>query len=748
MARTSLARRLLPAALVGAAAWLFTGCPSTPNEPSEDIPSPVSVGKSGAWVGTADGSDTFVAVVADGTQVLAYVCESGKTGAWFTGAQGGNEMGLANAAGASLTVSLGDNAQGVVTLTDGTELTFTATPTTEEVLYRAETLAEEGDAGIVAGWIKLGDRVQGSLSLATINGTTLISAPDLQALDPAFTGLFPTPMTPTTLGSPVPNNVTFVWAAMGDSYAAGEGSPESPISNPDDRNNFSGLRWGNDASHYVPVSGATQAADSFTCHRSDKAPAVKTQARLRATFPSIGFKLGFVACSGATTNDLVNAGYTGPGTKPESLRGNARIAQPAQLDRVKSFANANGGRLDLLYMSIGGNDFGFSKIVEDCYFPADVRPTGCVTDQTNALPSNLNRVRQGLAQVDQAIDQKFGTSLPVFHSRYPHPLDNGRPNQDPPACRGMDYLARGEVGLGGPDDFIKNNVSLEEAVFLYGLLDTLNGVIEDNGVRGWNLVDEPPFLGHGICTEDNYINLNSDGMKTQGIDLDAPLPLSAGLFHPNDKGYEKYADVMMRAFAPVVRSRLLVGLPSVTNLRVAATGSGEISIAWNDRANTENVYEVGVYALDEESRSLLNPPPTIRSSSPYGYVDRLTGKDLQAYPHLFRPGRGSFQYSVRACATNDTQGLTCGPWARVDGTNVVPQVPTGLTVTSVTSSKTQYTWGESKGAIEYVLRVPESPSGTEFRTTQRSLTLFKARTPARVAACNRAGCSTFSPAAQ
>jgi hypothetical protein len=60
----------------------------------------------------------------------------------------------------------------------------------------------------------------------------------------------------------------------------------------------------------------------------------------------------------------------------------------------------------------------------------------------------------------------------------------------------------------------------------------------------------------------------------------------------------------------------------------------------------------------------------------------------------------------------------------------------------------QYTWGASKGAIEYVLRVPEGTTGTEFRTTQRSLTLVKARTPARVAACNRAGCSQFSPVAQ
>ena len=701
-------------------------------------------GRTGAWVGTADGSDTFVAVVADGTQVVAYVCESGKTGAWFMGAQVGNELGLANAAGASLTVSLGDNAQGMVTLKDGTELTFTAAPTTEEVLYRAETLVEEGDAGMVAGWIKLGDRVQGSLSLSSASGSTLSSAPDLQLNNSIITGLFPTPMTPTSLGTAVVNNVTFFWAAMGDSYAAGEGNPESPISNPGDRNNFSGLRWGDDSTHYIPLSGRTQVDDSFTCHRSDKAPAVKTQARLKEAFPSIGFKLGFVACSGATTNDLVDAGYTGPGTKNEAMRGHARVPQPAQLDRVKTFVNDNGGRLDLLYMSIGGNDFGFAKIVEDCYHPADLRATGCVSDQTQALSGTLTRMRQGLDRVDQAIEQKFGAALPVFHSRYPHPLDNGS-NRNPPVCRGDDYNARGETGGGEPEDFIQDNVSEGEADFLYGLLDYLNGVVAEGPVsRGWKLVDEPPFLGHGICTADNFINLNSDGMKTQGIDLDSPLPLSAGLFHPNDKGYEKYADVMVRAFAPTVRSRLLAGLPAVTNLRVAATGSGEISIVWNDRANTENLYEVRVTGMDAESISLLKPPPTVYATTTFGYVDRLVGKDLNGYPHLFRPGRGTYRYAVRPCATNDTGLPTCGPWAEIEGTNIVPPTPTGLTVTPVTSLNTLYTWTASKGALEYVVRVPEGPNGTEYRTTRQALTVIRPRASARVAACNRAGCSRFS----
>jgi lysophospholipase L1-like esterase len=747
MTRTSLARRLLPAVIVGAAAFFFTGCPSNPTDSSSDVPSPVSVGRSGAWVGTADGSDTFVAVVADGTQVLAYVCESGKTGAWFTGAQVGNELGLANAAGASLTVSLGDTAQGVVTLKDGAELTFTAAPTTEEILYRAEMLAEEGDAGVVAGWIKLGDRVQGSLAFSSLATSTLSPAPDLQVNNPAITGLFPTPMTPTSLGSSVANNVTFLWAALGDSYAAGEGNPESPIANPAERNNFSGLRWGDDSSHYVPVSGVTQTADTFTCHRSDKAPAVKTQARLRETFPSIGFKLGFVACSGATTTDLVDAGYTGPGTRDEAMRGHTRVPQPAQLDRVKTFVNNNGGKLDLLYMSIGGNDFGFAKIVEDCYHPVDGRETGCVNDQAAALPGTLTRMRQGLARVDQVIEQRFGVALPVFHSRYPHPLDNGG-NRNPPVCRAADYELRGETEAGEPDDFIQDNVTEQEADFLYGLLDDLNGVVEEGPTsRGWRLVDEPPFRGHGICTADNFINLNSDGMKTQGIDLDSPLPLSAGLFHPNDKGYEKYADVMVKAFAPVVRSRLLAGLPSVTNLRVAATGSGEISIAWNDRANTENLYEVRVTGMDAESISLLRPPPTVHETTTFGYVDRLVGKDLNAYPHLFRPGRGHYRYSVRPCATNDTGVPTCGPWVEVEGTNAIPPTPTGLTLTAVDSSKTRYAWGPSRGALEYVLRVP-AEGGSEVRTTQLSLTLFRSRTPARVAACNRAGCSAFSPVAQ
>ncbi|MBM4378363.1 MAG: hypothetical protein FJ086_03545 [Deltaproteobacteria bacterium] len=71
MAKTFSARRLLPSALLGVTAWFLAGCPSNPTEPSTDVPSPVFEGRSGAWVGTVDGRDAFVAVVADGTQVTA-----------------------------------------------------------------------------------------------------------------------------------------------------------------------------------------------------------------------------------------------------------------------------------------------------------------------------------------------------------------------------------------------------------------------------------------------------------------------------------------------------------------------------------------------------------------------------------------------------------------------------------------------------------------------------------------------------
>ena len=164
-------------------------------------------------------------------------------------------------------MSLGSNPSGHVQLRDGTEHSFRLTTTTAAALYRADAGGRR--ARVLAGWVRLpGGAIRGAVQLTTGTVTTVAVAPNLGAPTlrvPAISLTLPlvaTPMTPDTLGLPMPNRpVTFRWVAMGDSYGSGEGNPQHGIADPHKVDEFSGLSWGSDQSMFVPdgAGGATAA---------------------------------------------------------------------------------------------------------------------------------------------------------------------------------------------------------------------------------------------------------------------------------------------------------------------------------------------------------------------------------------------------------------------------------------------------------------------------------------------------------
>ena len=127
--------------------------------------------------------------------------------------------------------------------------------------------------------------------------------------------------------------------ALGDSYASGEGNP---------RNVRAWLRQGGSLVPYW---------DDDPCNRSARgAPALAALALERASrYTSV--TLVDVACSGAT----VARGILGPQT------------QAAQaLSQVEQAARIVGSRsVDLVTLSIGGNDVGFTSILQTCAFNGD-----------------------------------------------------------------------------------------------------------------------------------------------------------------------------------------------------------------------------------------------------------------------------------------------------------------------------------------------------------------------------------------
>ncbi len=738
-------------------ALLVAACADTSPAPKADAAdspvAPASAGPHGSWVGRLDGTDAFVAVVADGTQIAAYICDSGPLAEWFFGPARAADLTLSSASGATLSLSLPEAAapmSGFLRLADGPSRAFQADPSTTPVLFRADAESEEGRQ--IAGWIQIGSETRGSLALVSPTGTQLRPAPALDLSgSPVIQALFPTPMTPSTLGTPTASATRFVWGAMGDSYAAGEGNPERGIADPSKPDDFSGLSWGNDTSNWIPIAGATQEADRLTCHRSDEAGAPKAQRALQALYPGVTFKLGFTACSGATTRDLLHDGYTGPGTRIEALKGNARVAQPAQVDRIRTFKTQQGGQLDAVYMSIGGNDIGFGDIISDCLFPFDVTPGGCKTKWEALIPQKLDTLADNYRALDGAIRDKLG-SMPILRSDYPNPLHNGSPAQDPPVCHGDDFAAHGEVGIGAPDDFLKNNLSTEEAVFAFGLAGAMNSVMNRGDAPRWTRVTAPPSSGRGLCTGTPSFNLNSAGLHRQGHDMDVPLfVISGGLLHPNDQGYEGYAASIVSSLRPLVDARVKSGLAAPTGLRIgAAVRDRDITIHWNDRATAENAFQVEVLpARPEDAAAIIYPQGAVRLGGG-GFIVTVAGTNTQSYAQ--QVGQSAmFKYRVRACNTGVIAGagLDCGSFgAQVVGANFAPKTPTGLGMTIATAAGatpvTTFTWTAQPGALEYVVRAPAEAGGREIRSTSTAASLIGSASSAQVAACNRVGCSAFS----
>lgn len=141
-----------------AAILLATGCGSGSPQATPDT-TPAAVTRS--YVGTATGTSALVAVVVDGSRVLAYACDGvpaetvgtvPTVQAWWNGTSDGRTVDVQQPAG-RLRLQLTDtDMTGTLTLADGRGLPVTGTVVSADAgLYRAEAAGAGSKA--VAGWI-------------------------------------------------------------------------------------------------------------------------------------------------------------------------------------------------------------------------------------------------------------------------------------------------------------------------------------------------------------------------------------------------------------------------------------------------------------------------------------------------------------------------------------------------------------------------------------------------------------------
>lgn len=215
-------------------------------------------------------------------------------------------------------------------------------------------------------------------------------------------------------------------------------------------------------------------APSFTtpCGRSDAAPARAIDGRMRLALDD------FVACGGAKTSDLVPQG---------------QIA-------------ALGADTDVVTLSIGGNDIGWSQAVGACLGGTDA-VCALLLDQTRA---------------------RITTQLPALLDGVYDAIDTAAP-QARVYVTGYPRLFSSEYGA------VLGASPLEQDALNAGA-DLLNATIRAAAeAHGYRFVDVTSrFVDHGVNAPEPWLI----------------WPTSPGSFHPNELGYEVYAAAVTAAIGP------------------------------------------------------------------------------------------------------------------------------------------------------------------------------------------------------
>ncbi len=283
------------------------------------------------------------------------------------------------------------------------------------------------------------------------------------------------------------------WAILGDSFISGEGltAPATDLQ-------------GN------PVTGYMDGTDGTAnhCHRSTTSWAYGMATAYGAT----GSNLLFAACSGAVTANI--------DTKPQYKDSpHQYLGWQPQLNDLDSYV-AQGGAPDVVLLSIGGNDAGFTGVVTNCL----ISPVACSPSLSSA---KVSQIEKNVENVIFKIRQKAGAAK-IFIANYVNPIDP--PGQ---TCGSLSHI------------------SVQEQQRLTKFIDQVNGIVSDAAAgAGAHLIDlSHAFQNNGICTGSGYANGLSAGHDWYGAKISRTVQDIRGVavaqesFHPTDEGHARLAQV-------------------------------------------------------------------------------------------------------------------------------------------------------------------------------------------------------------
>ncbi|WP_160148850.1 SGNH/GDSL hydrolase family protein [Amycolatopsis alkalitolerans] len=275
---------------------------------------------------------------------------------------------------------------------------------------------------------------------------------------------------------------------MGDSFSSGEGNS--------------------------PFEAGTDEDDVNKCHRSTSA-----YPRWLSQTPSLNLGyINFVACSGATTNDVLGT------TEADDPAG--KWNEPAQVDALSDDTK-------VVTITIGGNDIGFSDFATACAAPSSECDSSTSIYSTtmykihNVLPGHLADVLTEIA--DRTSNAK------VYVIGYPYVTPSSGLDSLPVQCSYLSSSAGdGADSLAARDVVTELNGEIHDAVtgFTNTLSDTEFTYIDPNAsVDG-------SFDGHDLCQGlDSYFhNVAPNDVFGNGY--------REKIFHPNIDGQYEYYQIV------------------------------------------------------------------------------------------------------------------------------------------------------------------------------------------------------------
>lgn len=332
--------------------------------------------------------------------------------------------------------------------------------------------------------------------------------------------------------SMVANISNILMVVMGDSYASGEGNPRNVNAWINNRSSSFDPYW-----------------DEDQCNRSVHGAPAQAALKLERASNKTSVTLLDVSCSGAT----VQKGILGP-----QFRG-----MNSQIESVNELLG--GRKIDVVLMSVGGNDVGFGSILTSCALQSNCPLAKATTLPLSGFPTiqtGVQGLTAGLAASYASINKCLtnstclgaqGQKLPglslsdvgkVFLNSYP---DVTR-SQTGSVCT---YLTITEADFAWAQGSIVNPSPINPYVYettrgaqvpLDNGAGSLNGAIANTAQIGWapimtTWIDTGSgSIGHGVCA----------GNESWFFGLTGFSGFTSGSFHPNPLGQSEMAKIIHR----------------------------------------------------------------------------------------------------------------------------------------------------------------------------------------------------------